>query len=84
MIYYESELVTVILILHNPCLSPTGDYDVLDFGDCHVDYPHQECFTMTNHSSSQVLRFEWPPAGPHVSFSPQVKYGKNGQGSLET
>uniref|UniRef100_UPI003AADF4DB hydrocephalus-inducing protein homolog n=1 Tax=Centroberyx gerrardi TaxID=166262 RepID=UPI003AADF4DB len=49
-----------------------GDYEVLNFGDCHVDCPHQECFTMTNHSSSQVLRFEWPPAGPHVSFSPQV------------
>ncbi|KAK2918189.1 hydrocephalus-inducing protein homolog [Channa argus] len=49
-----------------------GYYEVLDFGDCHVDCPYQRSFTMTNHSSSQVVRFEWPPAGPHLSFSPQV------------
>ncbi|XP_025999986.1 hydrocephalus-inducing protein-like isoform X2 [Astatotilapia calliptera] len=49
-----------------------GNYEVLDFGDCHVNVPYKESFTMTNHSSSQVLRFEWPPSGPHVSFSPQV------------
>ncbi|KAF0040287.1 hypothetical protein F2P81_008522 [Scophthalmus maximus] len=46
--------------------------EVLDFGDCHVDCPHQESFTMTNHSSSTAVRFEWPPAGPQVVFSPQV------------
>ncbi|XP_034542457.1 hydrocephalus-inducing protein homolog isoform X2 [Notolabrus celidotus] len=50
----------------------TGYYEVLNLGDCHVDFPHQESFTMTNHSSSQVVRFEWPPAGPHVFLSPQV------------
>ncbi|XP_076588631.1 hydrocephalus-inducing protein homolog [Chaetodon auriga] len=49
-----------------------GNYEVLNFGDCHVDRPYQESFTMTNRSSSQVVRFEWPPAGPHVCFSPQV------------
>ncbi|XP_040894088.1 hydrocephalus-inducing protein homolog [Toxotes jaculatrix] len=49
-----------------------GDYEVLNFGDCHVDCSYQESFTMTNHSSSQVVKFEWPPAGPHVFFSPQV------------
>lgn len=49
-----------------------GNYEVLNFGDCHVNVPYKEHFTMTNHSSSQVLRFEWPPSGPHVSFSPQV------------
>ncbi|GAA6221266.1 hydrocephalus-inducing protein homolog [Lates japonicus] len=49
-----------------------GNYESLNFGDCHVDCPYQESFTMTNHSSSQVVRFEWPPAGPHVFFSPQV------------
>ncbi|KAM9351908.1 hydrocephalus-inducing protein homolog [Symphorus nematophorus] len=49
-----------------------GSYEVLNFGDCHVDCPYEESFTMTNHSSSQVVRFEWPPAGPHVCFSPQV------------
>uniref|UniRef100_A0A3B4VD89 HYDIN axonemal central pair apparatus protein n=1 Tax=Seriola dumerili TaxID=41447 RepID=A0A3B4VD89_SERDU len=45
---------------------------VLNFGDCHVDCPYQESFTMTNHSSSQVVKFEWPPAGSHIFFSPQV------------
>ncbi|KAM3592002.1 uncharacterized protein V6R79_011190 [Siganus canaliculatus] len=45
--------------------------EVLNFGHCHVDHPYQESFTLTNHSGSQVVRFEWPPAGPHFSFSPQ-------------
>ncbi|XP_037622519.1 hydrocephalus-inducing protein homolog isoform X2 [Sebastes umbrosus] len=49
-----------------------GHYEVLNFGDCHVDCPYQESFTMTNHSSIQVVRFEWPPVGSHVFFSPQV------------
>ncbi|KAM7413943.1 hypothetical protein PAMA_018980 [Pampus argenteus] len=49
-----------------------GNYEVLNFGDCHVDRPYRESFTMINHSSSQPVRFEWPPAGPHVTFSPQV------------
>uniref|UniRef100_A0A8D0AXJ9 HYDIN axonemal central pair apparatus protein n=1 Tax=Sander lucioperca TaxID=283035 RepID=A0A8D0AXJ9_SANLU len=49
-----------------------GNYELLNFGDCHVDCPYQESFTMTNHSSSQAVRFEWPPVGPHVFFSPQV------------
>ncbi|XP_062413917.1 hydrocephalus-inducing protein-like isoform X2 [Pungitius pungitius] len=49
-----------------------GYYEVLNFGDCHVNCSYQENFTMTNHSSSQVVRFEWPPVGSHVSFSPQV------------
>ncbi|XP_056273332.1 hydrocephalus-inducing protein homolog [Pseudoliparis swirei] len=46
--------------------------NLLNFGYCHVDCPYQESFTMTNHSSGQVVRFEWPPAGSHVFFSPQV------------
>ncbi|XP_022605572.1 hydrocephalus-inducing protein homolog [Seriola dumerili] len=50
----------------------SGNYEVLNFGDCHVDCPYQESFTMTNHSSSQVVKFEWPPAGSHIFFSPQV------------
>jgi len=54
----------------------TGDVmpNLLNFGYCHVDCPYQESFTMTNHSSGQVVRFEWPPAGAHVFFSPQVKH----------
>ncbi|CAG6023165.1 unnamed protein product [Menidia menidia] len=49
-----------------------GNCEVLNFGDCHVDCQHQESFTLINHSSDQVVRFEWPPGGSHVSFSPQV------------
>ncbi|XP_029009061.1 hydrocephalus-inducing protein homolog isoform X2 [Betta splendens] len=49
-----------------------GNFEVLDFGDCHVNCPYQESFTMVNHSSSQAVRFEWPIAGPHICFSPQV------------
>ncbi|XP_074533739.1 hydrocephalus-inducing protein homolog [Halichoeres trimaculatus] len=50
----------------------TGYYEELNFGDVHLDFPHQKSFTMTNHSNSQVVRFEWPSAGTHVSFLPQV------------
>ncbi|KAL0168074.1 hypothetical protein M9458_036296, partial [Cirrhinus mrigala] len=46
--------------------------DLLDFGDCHVGRTYQETFTMTNPSSSKVLRFEWLLSGPQLSFSPQV------------
>ncbi|KAM9854716.1 hydrocephalus-inducing protein homolog [Aulostomus maculatus] len=49
-----------------------GYYEKLNLGECHVGRPYQQSFTMTNHSSIQVMKFEWPPAGPHVSFSPQV------------
>ncbi|XP_030613884.1 hydrocephalus-inducing protein homolog isoform X2 [Archocentrus centrarchus] len=49
-----------------------GNCEVLNFGDCLVNFPYKESFTMTNHSSSQVVRFEWPPRGPYASFSPQV------------
>lgn len=51
-----------------------GAYEVLHFGDCHIDHKYQESLTLTNHSSSQVVRFEWPPSGPNVTFSPQVKH----------
>ncbi|MFT7810513.1 hydrocephalus-inducing protein-like [Arapaima gigas] len=46
--------------------------DILHFGDCHVGRPYQDTFTMTNHSSSEVLRFEWPPDGPQLRFFPRV------------
>ncbi|KAG7468631.1 hypothetical protein MATL_G00145140 [Megalops atlanticus] len=46
--------------------------DLLNFGDCHVATPYQETLTLTNHSSSEVLRFEWPSDGPQVRFSPRV------------
>ncbi|CAB1432186.1 unnamed protein product [Pleuronectes platessa] len=47
-------------------------YEKLNFGDCHVDCHYQESFTMKNHSSSQAVRFEWPPTGPELVFTPQV------------
>ncbi len=50
----------------------SGLSDLLDFGDCHAGRTYQETFTMTNPSSSKVLRFEWLPSGPQLSFSPQV------------
>ncbi|XP_066569678.1 hydrocephalus-inducing protein homolog [Amia ocellicauda] len=46
--------------------------DILHFGDCHVGRPYQETFTMTNHSGTDVLRFEWPADSPQLRFSPQV------------
>ncbi|KAM4554444.1 hydrocephalus-inducing protein homolog [Fundulus diaphanus] len=49
-----------------------GNYETLHFGDCHMDCIYQESFTLTNHSSSQVVRFQWPHGGPNVTFSPQV------------
>ncbi|KAM8861524.1 hydrocephalus-inducing protein homolog isoform 3-T3 [Synchiropus picturatus] len=49
-----------------------GQYEVLNFGDCHVECSYQESFTMTNHSSNQTLKFEWPAAGAQISFAPQV------------
>jgi len=44
----------------------------MDFGDCHVGHTYQETLTMTNPRSSNVLRFEWLPNGPELSFTPQV------------
>ncbi|XP_038153742.1 hydrocephalus-inducing protein homolog [Cyprinodon tularosa] len=55
-----------------------GCYDIVHFGDCHVGRTYQESFTMTNHSSSQVVRFEWPPSEPNVTFSPQIGHLHSG------
>lgn len=55
-----------------PCILSPGKGDLLFFGDCDVSRPYQETFTMTNLSSNNVLRFEWPADGPQVCFSPQV------------
>lgn len=52
-------------------LSPPGDQEVLNFGGCYVDRPYQQSFVITNHSNSQVFKFEWPHVR-HVCFSPQV------------
>ncbi|XP_076848184.1 hydrocephalus-inducing protein homolog isoform X3 [Brachyhypopomus gauderio] len=46
--------------------------DLLHFGDCHVGRLYRETFTLSNHSDVEVLRFEWPPDGPHVRFSPRT------------
>ncbi|XP_062997557.1 hydrocephalus-inducing protein homolog [Elgaria multicarinata webbii] len=45
--------------------------DCVQFGDCHVGKPYQATLTITNHSKSDVMRFEWPASGP-CHFSPQV------------
>lgn len=51
--------------------SPPGDQEVLNLGGCYVDRPYQQSFVITNHSSSQVFKFEWPPVR-NLCFSPQV------------
>lgn len=52
-------------------LSPTGNCEVLSFGDCDINRTYQQSFMMTNHSS-QVFKFAWNPAGQRVCFLPQV------------
>ncbi|XP_043979545.1 hydrocephalus-inducing protein homolog [Gambusia affinis] len=49
-----------------------GLCEVLHFGDCYIDCKYQESFTMTNHSKNKVVKFEWPPSEPNVTFSPEV------------
>ncbi|CAL8374755.1 unnamed protein product, partial [Arctogadus glacialis] len=49
-----------------------GEYEALDLGHCQVGRPYREHFTMTNHSTSTALRFEWPAPTPHITFSPQA------------
>nr|XP_032813560.1 hydrocephalus-inducing protein homolog isoform X3 [Petromyzon marinus] len=44
----------------------------LNFGDCHIGRPYQLTFTMSNHSTSEAVRFEWPFDLPQLKFSPQV------------
>ncbi|XP_048371298.1 hydrocephalus-inducing protein homolog [Sphaerodactylus townsendi] len=45
--------------------------DYIQFGDCYIGKTYQTTFTITNHSKSDVMRFEWPTWGP-LQFSPQV------------
>ncbi|KAL6479129.1 hypothetical protein MHYP_G00125620 [Metynnis hypsauchen] len=51
---------------------PTAWSDLLHFGNCHIGCLYHETFTMSNHSNVEVLRFEWPPDGPQLRFSPQM------------
>ncbi|KAF5907639.1 hydrocephalus-inducing protein, partial [Clarias magur] len=46
--------------------------DIVHFGDCHVGHLYHKTFTMTNHSNSVALHFEWPQGEPHLHFSPYV------------
>ncbi|XP_062860193.1 hydrocephalus-inducing protein homolog [Trichomycterus rosablanca] len=46
--------------------------DILNFGDCHVGRLYHKTFTMSNHSNSETLCFEWLQVGPHLQFSPQI------------
>ncbi|XP_069510876.1 hydrocephalus-inducing protein homolog [Ambystoma mexicanum] len=45
--------------------------DHLQFGDCHIGKLYQATFTMTNRSTTDVMRFEWSAEAP-LRFSPQV------------
>uniref|UniRef100_A0A803TF57 HYDIN axonemal central pair apparatus protein n=1 Tax=Anolis carolinensis TaxID=28377 RepID=A0A803TF57_ANOCA len=50
----------------------TARLDHIWFGDCIVGKPYQATFTITNHSKTDAMRFEWPALNPHLTFSPQV------------
>ncbi|NXI16049.1 HYDIN protein, partial [Irena cyanogastra] len=43
----------------------------IQFGDCHVGKPYCRTFTITNHSQTKVMRFEWETRAP-FQFSPKV------------
>ncbi|KAH0619415.1 hypothetical protein JD844_000028 [Phrynosoma platyrhinos] len=51
--------------------SASARVDCIQFGDCHVGKPYQATFTITNHSKTDVMRFEWPVLNP-FTFSPQI------------
>ncbi|XP_053255366.1 hydrocephalus-inducing protein homolog [Podarcis raffonei] len=51
--------------------------DCVQFGDCHIGRSYQASCTITNHSKSDVMRFEWPTSGP-LHFSPQVGHLHSG------
>ncbi|NWR06173.1 HYDIN protein, partial [Paradoxornis webbianus] len=43
----------------------------IQFGDCSVGEPRDRTFTITNHTSTKVMRFEWEAIAP-FQFSPKV------------
>ncbi|XP_073911808.1 hydrocephalus-inducing protein homolog [Castor canadensis] len=45
--------------------------DHIQFGYCHIGKTYNVSFTITNHSKTNVVRFEWPLLAT-ISFSPQV------------
>lgn len=54
------------------CAPLTAVCDIVHFGDCHIGRLYHKTFTMTNHSNSVVLRFQWSQGEPHLYFSPQI------------
>ncbi|KAG2469946.1 HYDIN protein, partial [Polypterus senegalus] len=46
--------------------------DHIQFGDCHVGKAYQETFTMTNRTSADTIRFEWPADINQLKFFPQM------------
>ncbi|XP_043935458.1 hydrocephalus-inducing protein homolog [Protopterus annectens] len=46
--------------------------DHIQFGDCHIGKAYQVTFTMTNHSKTEAVKFEWPTEVSCVRFCPQV------------
>ena len=69
---HAKDVSSMINMSMEPSTSPPGEYEALDLGHCQVGRPYREHFTMTNHSTSTALRFEWPAPTPHITFSPQV------------
>ena len=52
--------------------SPAAKPNLIQFGDCYVNENRTLNLTMTNHSKTDCVRFQWPEH-PQVKFSPQVR-----------
>ncbi|GAA6080556.1 hydrocephalus-inducing protein-like isoform X5, partial [Tachysurus ichikawai] len=79
VIHFQGEGYHDIISLDNISSKVPQDQDsteaichIVQFGDCHVGRLYQKTFTMTNHSNSEVLRFQWPQGEPHLYFSPEI------------
>ena len=46
---------------------------MINFGDCAINTPSYQSFTLTNHSESDVVRFTWDPP-PQITFSPKIAH----------
>lgn len=45
--------------------------NLIRFGDCFINEPRTLSFSMTNHSKTDAIRFQWPDH-PQLKFSPQI------------
>ena len=75
-------MLTFVIIAHHSCCSHISLQHVkrflaaaksnhIQFGDCYISDPKVLTFAMTNHSKSDVMRFQWP-AHDQMKFSPMT------------